>query len=186
MTSHEEPDDVYVRGQEILDGGRIELAAYDPQWPRLYDEEERHVRETLGDRVVLIEHTGSTSVPGLAAKPIIDMLLVVADPADEAAYVPDLERAGYVLTVREADWYEHRLFKRPTGIALHLHVHPPSSPEIRRNLAFRDHLRTNDADRALYERTKQELATRQWRYMQDYADAKGDVIEQIIARALRR
>ncbi|UPK73992.1 GrpB family protein [Nocardioidaceae bacterium SCSIO 66511] len=183
MTSRESPDEVYVVGQEILDKP-IELLAYDPEWPRLYAAEERRVRDALGERIVALEHIGSTSVPGLAAKPIIDMLLVVTDPANEPAYVPDLERAGYELTVREPDWHEHRLFKRPNGIALHLHVYPPACPEIRRYLAFRDHLRTDDADRALYERTKRELATREWRYMQDYADAKTDVVETIIARAL--
>lgn len=178
----ETPTDVHLLGQDILDG-QIRLDAYDPEWPRLYEQEAHRVRNALGERVVLLEHIGSTSVPGLTAKPIIDMLLVVADPADESTYVADLEQAGYVLTIREADWYEHRLFKRPSGTNLHLHVHPPSSPEVRRNLAFRDHLRTDEADRALYERTKRGLATRHWRYLQEYADAKGEVIEEIIARA---
>ena len=67
----------------------------------------------LGDRVRLLEHAGSTSVPGLAAKPIIDMVLAVADSADEAAYVPSMEAAGYVLRIREPDWHQHRLFQRP-------------------------------------------------------------------------
>ena len=179
----EKPTDVYVLGQEIINGP-LRLDPYDPEWSRQYAVEARRVRAALGDRVLRIEHIGSTSVPGLAAKPIIDMLLVVADPGDEETYVPDLEEAGYVLHIREPDWYEHRLFKRPDGTDLHLHVHPPSSPEIRRNLALRDHLRTDAADRDLYERTKRELAGRTWRYMQDYADAKGEVIEQILARAL--
>lgn len=181
----EEPTDLYPLGQEILDAP-IRLDPYDSEWPRWYDQEARRISDALGERIVRLEHVGSTSVPGLTAKPIIDVLLVVADPADEEAYVPDLEQAGYVLNVREPDWHEHRLFKRPSGTDLHLHVHPPSSPEIRRNLAFRDHLRTDDADRALYERTKQSLASRRWRHMQDYADAKGELIEQIIARALAR
>ena len=184
-TPREAPTETYLLGQEILNGP-MQLDRYNPEWPRWYELEAQRVRVALGDRIVRLEHIGSTSVPGLPAKPIIDMLLVVADPADEASYVPDLEDVGYVLNVREPDWHEHRLFKRPNGTNLHLHVHPPSSPEIRRNLAFRDHLRTDAADRDLYEQTKQELAGRHWRYMQDYADAKGEVIEQIIARASQR
>src|SRR6266513_4010027 len=88
----------------------IQIVDYDPEWPRLYEREAERVQSTLGDRVLLIEHVGSTSVPGLAAKPRIDILLVVADSADEQAYVPVLEAAGYVLRIREPDWYEHRAF----------------------------------------------------------------------------
>ncbi|MDN5855746.1 MAG: GrpB family protein, partial [Actinomycetia bacterium] len=124
----EEPTGAYLLGQEILNGP-MRLDPYNPEWPRWFDLEEQRVRDALGDRVVRLEHIGSTSVPGLTAKPIIDMLLVVADPADEQSYVADLERAGYVLHIREPDWHEHRLFKRPHGTDLHLHVHPPSSPE---------------------------------------------------------
>jgi GrpB-like predicted nucleotidyltransferase (UPF0157 family) len=142
------------------------------------------VRAALGDRVLLLEHVGSTSVPGLAAKPRIDMLLVVADSTDEAAYVPALEAAGYVLHIREPDWYEHRMFKGP-DTAVNLHVFSPGCPEIERMLLFRDWLRGNASDRRLYERTKRELARREWAYGQHYADAKAPVVEEIIARARR-
>jgi GrpB-like predicted nucleotidyltransferase (UPF0157 family) len=163
--------------------GGIPLADYDPAWPRLYRREADRIRAILGDRVIAIEHTGSTSVPGLAAKPIVDMLLVVPDSADEPAYVPALEAAGYVLRIREPDWYEHRVFKGP-DTDINLHVLSDGCPEIRRVLAFRDRLRADDDDRALYERTKRELAGRDWKYVQNYADAKTEVIEGIIARAL--
>jgi len=83
----------------------ITLAEYDPAWPLLYAREAEKVRTALGDCVVLLEHTGSTSVPGLAAKPIIDMTLAVADTTAEGDYVPPLEAAGYVLRIREPDWY---------------------------------------------------------------------------------
>ena len=83
----------------------IQIADYDPEWPRLFEREAARLQATLGERVLLLEHVGSTSVPELAAKPKIDMLLVVANSADEPAYVPDLEAAGYVLRVREPDWY---------------------------------------------------------------------------------
>lgn len=132
-----------------------------------------------------VEHVGSTSVPGLVAKPIIDMLLVVTDSSAEAEYVPPMEAAGYTLRIREPDWYEHRLFKGPLA-NINLHVFSAGCREISRMLRFRDHLRGNEDDRELYQRTKQELAARQWRYVQEYADAKTEVVEAIIARASGR
>lgn len=162
--------------------GPIQLVDYDPAWPRLFVREADQVRTALGNRVLLLEHVGSTSVPGLAAKPRIDMLLVVADPGDEVAYVPSLEAAGYVLRIREPDWYEHRMLE---GVerAVNLHVLPLGCPEIDRMLGFRDRLRRNQADRRLYERAKRELAQQEWTYGQNYADAKTAVVEEIIARA---
>lgn len=155
------------------------LASYNPQWPGLYGREADRIRSVLGDRVLLLEHVGSTSVPGLAAKPIIDILLVVADPADEPSYVSPLESAGYRLVIREPDWHQHRVLKGP-DTNINLHVHPPGSPEIEAHLRFRDHLRADQADRELYERVKQELAGRQWTYIQQYADAKTEVITAIM------
>jgi GrpB-like predicted nucleotidyltransferase (UPF0157 family) len=162
--------------------GKIRLADYDPAWPGLFEREAARIRAALGDRVLRLEHIGSTSVPGLAAKPVIDILLIVADPADEDAYVAPLERAGYRLIIREPGWHQHRLLKGP-DTDINLHVHPPDSPEVGRNLRFRDHLRADPADRALYERTKRELAAQDWTYTQQYADAKSDVVEAILLRS---
>ena len=162
--------------------GPINIVDYDPQWPRLFEREADRVQAALGDRVLLIEHVGSTSVPGLAAKPRIDALLVVADSSEESAYVPALEDAGYVLHIREPDWYEHRLFKGP-DMDINLHVFSPGCPEIDRMLLFRDWLRNNASDRMLYERTKRELARKDWKYTQNYADAKTEVVEDILTRA---
>ncbi len=158
------------------------IVDYDPQWPRLYEREAARVRSALGERVLLLEHVGSTSVPGLAAKPRIDMLLVVANTADEPSYVPSLEAAGYILTIREPDWYEHRCFKGP-DTDINLHVFSSGCTEIKRMLLFRDWLRSNDSDRLLYERTKRELANNNWKYVQNYADAKTSIINAILARA---
>jgi GrpB-like predicted nucleotidyltransferase (UPF0157 family) len=160
----------------------ITLVAYDPAWPGLFEREDHRIRGALRDRVVRLEHTGSTSVPGLAAKPCIDMTLVVPDSSDESTYAPDLEAAGYKLAIREPDWFEHRVFKGP-DTNVNLHVFSPGSPEIERMVGFRDWLRTHDDDRDLYERTKRELAAKEWQYVQNYADAKTTVVEQIIARA---
>jgi GrpB-like predicted nucleotidyltransferase (UPF0157 family) len=170
-------------GEPTRADGPITLADYDPRWPALYEHEATRIRAALGDRVLLLEHAGSTSVPGLAAKPVIDIVLGVADPADEPAYVPDLETAGYVLRIREQDWFEHRMFTE-TDPSVQVHVFAADSTEIVRMLAFRDRLRTHDDERQLYEKTKRELGARHWTYVQDYADAKGDVVEGIIARAL--
>ena len=126
----------------------IRVVPYDPAWPRLFDREAARIRAALGDRALRLEHVGSTSVPGLAAKPRIDILLVVADSGDEPAYVPALEAAGYALRIREPEWYEHRVFKGP-DTDVNLHVFSPGCPEIDRMLGFRDHLRADDADRAL-------------------------------------
>jgi GrpB-like predicted nucleotidyltransferase (UPF0157 family) len=161
----------------------VELVEYDPEWPRLYEIEAARVRAALGDRVLILEHCGSTSVPGLAAKPIIDMLLILENTADEAAYVPDMEAAGFVLHIRESDWHEHRLFRGP-GARINLHVFSRDCVEIERMLSFRDRLRTIPEEREFYLRTKRELAAQTWKYVQHYADAKTEVVEGIIARAL--
>ena len=160
----------------------IVVAPYNDEWPRLYAAEAGKIRAALGERALLLEHAGSTSVPGLAAKPLIDIVLVVADPADEAAYVPALETAGYALRIREPDWYQHRMLKRASP-EVNLHVFGPDCEEVERMLLMRDWLRSDAADRELYARTKRELAQRDWIYMQEYADAKGEVVEAILARA---
>ena len=183
MLSREDELQAVTIGAPTRVDGPIVLAEYDPAWARLYEREADRVRATLGPRARLLEHAGSTSVPGLAAKPIIDMVLAVADSADEAAYVPPLESAGYVLRIREPDWHEHRLFKGKDA-NINLHTFSDGSSEIRRMLAFRDRLRTHDDERDLYLATKRELAARHWTYVQDYADAKGEVVEAIIARAV--
>jgi GrpB-like predicted nucleotidyltransferase (UPF0157 family) len=160
----------------------IHLAEYDPDWPRLFEREAQRIRGALGAAAVLVEHVGSTSVRGLAAKPIIDICLAVPDSSVEETYVPQLHAAGYVLRIREPDWHEHRLFKGP-DTNVNLHVFSVGSVEIDRMLRFRDWLRTHDHDRRLYETAKRELSSRTWKYVQNYADAKSAVVEGIIARA---
>ena len=162
--------------------GKVQVVDYDPAWPGLFRREAERIRAVLGERVVLLEHVGSTSVPGLAAKPVIDILLVVPDSADEPAWLPDLEATGYTLVIREPDWYQHRCLKGP-DTNLNLHVYSPGCLEIERYLTFRDRLRAHPGDRARYQRVKRELAERDWTYVQEYADAKGEVVEAIIARA---
>jgi GrpB-like predicted nucleotidyltransferase (UPF0157 family) len=174
---------VTLGDREPLDD-RIQLVPYDPNWPSMFSRAAGSVRAALSERAFLIEHVGSTAVPGLSAKPIIDMVLAVEDSRDEASYVPPLEARGFVLRAREPDWFEHRfLTLESEDMAWQLHVFSAGCDEVERMLAFRDWLRTNDGDRSLYESTKKALAARTWRHVQNYADAKSDVVRQILERA---
>jgi GrpB-like predicted nucleotidyltransferase (UPF0157 family)/GNAT superfamily N-acetyltransferase len=165
-------------------GGRVVIVDYDPQWTELFEREAARIRAVLAARALRIEHVGSTSVPGLPAKPVIDMVLVVTDSADETAYAPALAATGYRLHVREAHWYEHRMFKGP-DTDINLHTFSAGCSEIDRMVMFRDWLRVHPADRELYARTKLALAQREWTFVQTYADAKTAVIHRIMARARR-
>jgi GrpB-like predicted nucleotidyltransferase (UPF0157 family) len=162
----------------------IHLAPYDPAWPSLFTRLRKEIGKALGNDILLLEHVGSTSVPGLSAKPIIDMVMAVADSSDEAAYVRPLQEKGYTLRIREPDWYEHRLLKPPEAPA-NLHVFSAGCPEIEQMVLFRDWLRNHTDDRLLYEATKRDLAARTWEYTQNYADAKSEVVQAILARARR-
>ena len=161
---------------------RVALAEADPAWPQRYEEHARRIRAVLGETAKRVEHIGSTAVPSLAAKPIVDILLVVEDSADEGSYLPHLEAAGYQLRVREPDFDEHRMLRTPSR-DVHLHVFPTGSSEVDRYLVLRDHLRSDPEARGLYQARKRELAGREWPTMDHYAQAKGEIIEAMIAEA---
>jgi GrpB-like predicted nucleotidyltransferase (UPF0157 family) len=169
----------------VLVGGRervaITIADYDPAWPARFARERDRIAVALSDGVaVRIEHIGSTAVPGLAAKPIVDILVTVADPNDDAAFTAALEDAGYQLRVREPG---HRMFRTPQR-DVHVHVWADDDPEVERYLRLRDHLRDSPEDRAAYERLKRDLAARgDWEDMNHYAQAKSELIETLLARA---
>jgi GrpB-like predicted nucleotidyltransferase (UPF0157 family) len=176
-----------ARAQDVFVGGppekvAIRIVDYDLTWPTRFDLEKERIGTALGPLALAVEHLGSTSVPGLAAKPVIDICVAVDDSADEASYVPALEAAGYELRVSEPDWHEHRMLRTPAR-DVHVHIFTVGSSEIARHVACRDWLRSNDADRELYASTKRELAQRDWPTMQHYADAKTTVIEAILTRA---
>ena len=172
--------DMMVEGQ-APSTGPIRLAAYDPEWPARFEEEKSRISTALGPTARTVEHVGSTSVPGLIAKPIIDIVLVVPDSSDEARYVPPLQRAHYILRIRERDWHDRVL--RGAIIRSNVHVFSEDCPEIERMLLFRDRLRNHPDDRDLYAAQKRTLASRQWAFVQDYADAKSGVVEEILTRA---
>ena len=160
---------------------KVSLAPSSSEWPRIFDAERDRIVSALGDIALEVHHAGSTSVPGLRAKPIIDIVLVVPDTTDEGAYVPPLEAIGYSLRLREPEWFEHRLLRHDAP-TVNLHVFPTRCVEVARMLAFRDHLRRNDGDRLLYESTKAALSEREWPTVQDYANAKDEVVADILSR----
>ncbi len=165
-----------------LIGGRehreIVIVDYDPSWPVRFELEQERLASALGPLALAIEHVGSTAVPGLAAKAIVDLLITVSDPGEESLRGP-LEAAGYELRVREP---AHRMFRTPER-DVHVHLWAAHDPEVERLLRFRDRLRASPADRVAYEQLKRELARRRWPDMNAYADAKGPLIESILSRA---
>jgi len=162
--------------------GPITVVPYNPTWPTQYEHAAANILAALGNRIISLQHIGSTSVPGLPAKPIIDIQLLVEDSADEGAYATPLEEAGYTLRIREPEWEQHRLFKG-TNPDVNVHVFSRGSQQSLRHLAFRDRMRDHNDERDLYAAVKLDLAARTWAYVQDYADAKNEVIDQIVARS---
>ncbi|HEY2706514.1 MAG TPA: GrpB family protein [Caulobacteraceae bacterium] len=187
MTKKPETDEemaaIRISGTVTAHNAEIYLAPYDPAWPAQYEGEAAKIRAALGDAVLVLEHVGSTSIPGLPAKPIIDIMLALADSADEDAYVPALTARGYRLHLREPDWEQHRVMKGDSPL-VNLHVFTVGSREIERMVGFRDRCRTQPEEFELYLSTKQGLAGQVWRHVQHYANAKGEVVEAIIGRAL--
>src|SRR5918997_1426343 len=156
MSKDSAPNDpIGQRMREVVIGDieprKVVVADYDPAWPERFRCEETKIRAALGERALAIEHIGSTSVPGLAAKPIVDVLLVVEDSADESSYLPALEGAGYVLRVREPELDGHRMFRTPAR-DVHVHVYSSVSREIERYRLLRDRLREREEERELYAR----------------------------------
>jgi GrpB-like predicted nucleotidyltransferase (UPF0157 family) len=159
----------------------VEVVPPDPGWPDEFERVRAQVLEALGERVLSIEHVGSTSVPGLWAKPVIDVDVTVADSGDEASYLPDLEAAGFELRVREPEWEEHRCLRGDDPPA-NVHVWSTGCIEAQRHRAFRDWLRENEADRRAYAALKRDLAGRGFTDVMDYNTAKGGLIYDIYER----
>nr|WP_225983854.1 GrpB family protein [Epidermidibacterium keratini] len=162
----------------------IVITEYDARWPATFEAVEARIRNALGSKALQIEHVGSTSVPGLAAKPVIDVDVVVADSAHEAAYVPALEDFGFALRVREPQWHEHRML-RGEDPPVNLHVFSPDCPEVIRHVMFRDWLREHPDDRASYAEIKRAAAaetTSAGGVVMDYNRRKEAVVREIYDR----
>ena len=177
-----DPEQLDAYLDQVLIGGRerrpVVLAESDPTWAQRFAHERARIIAALGPSARRVEHIGSTAVPGLAAKPIVDVLVAVRDPDDDRIVVA-LQRAGYVLRVREPG---HRMLRTP-ALDVHVHVWAEADPEVDRCLRFRDRLRASAEDRSAYEGLKRALATRDWADLNEYANAKGPLIEAILARA---
>ena len=159
----------------------IVIEDYDPAWADRFATARSLLDQALDGQVVAIEHVGSTSVPGLAAKPIIDIDLLIEDTADESRYIPALERAGYRLVLREPWWFGHRMLVS-SAEDVHLHVWPRTAPEPIRHRLFRDWLRSHPQDRDLYAAVKRRIAQDTADQPGDYSLAKNEVIDHIYTR----
>lgn len=175
-------DDFDEHLQQALIGGleqrKIVIAAYDSEWPLRFEIERHRILNALGNETFSVHHIGSTAVPGLAAKPIIDMILVGPDPDEESTYVPTLQDVGYALRVREPG---HTML-RTGSVDVHLHCWN-SHTDIERHLLFRDWLRVNETDRRRYETLKRQLSEQNWLDTNYYSRAKSNVIEEMMMRA---
>jgi GrpB-like predicted nucleotidyltransferase (UPF0157 family) len=184
IVSHHEPEpdsNPWVQGKPPEE--EIDVVVYDPRWPEMFVELAKAIETALGEVALRIDHIGSTAVPGLAAKPVIDMDLTVQDPADEETYVNALEKLDYQLIIREPDWHQHRCL-RLDAPRVNLHVFGPDCPENIRHLLFRDWLRAHPEERELYEQAKR-AALVGARYVMDYNLSKQPVIRDIYARVFR-
>lgn len=167
----------------------LEVVPYNPQWPEIFSSIKQQIITALGTEVVLaVYHTGSTSIPDLPAKPIIDIDLVVRDVTAESGYVAPLEAAGFKFLLREPHWHEHRFFYTYVPYAVNLHVWGPDSPEVTRHQIFRNRILENAEDKALYVKAKQAAAETigaKGGNMQDYNELKEDTIRKILRNAFR-
>ncbi|WP_328371741.1 GrpB family protein [Micromonospora zamorensis] len=161
--------------------GSVVIEEYDRAWARRFTAVRSSLTEALGALIIAVEHVGSTAVPGLAAKPVIDIDLVIEDTAEESGYLPALERLGYRLVLREPWWHGHRMLLSAAE-DVNLHVWPQGAPEPVRHRLFRDWLRSHPQDRELYAATKRRLARDTAHRPRDYSLAKNDVIDEIYAR----
>ena len=188
ITRHDDADP----DEEVCVGERpptrpIFVVDPDPSWPAQFNELADRVRRALGDRVLALEHVGSTSVPDLAAKPVIDIDLTVIDSSDEAAYVPALEQVGFLLHIREPRWHEHRCMVS-TSPAANLHIWSPGSPEVIRHRMFRDWLRDHPEDRVRYadaKRVSADETTAADEAVMAYNLRKQPIVREILDRMFR-
>ena len=183
MKDTEKPRRPDVDDVDLIGGSEkrhLEVVGYDDRWPEIFAEHRARLVAALRGVPVEIEHIGSTSVPGLPAKPIIDIVVAVDDITAEEDYLDPIVAAGYVLRVREPG---HRLVRTPAR-DVHVHIFQKGDAAVTKYLLFRDRLRDDADDRALYARTKHALISQGFDDMNAYSDAKTDVIAGVLARAV--
>ena len=168
---------------DVRDGSgatQIEVVDYDPAWPLDFQQKKAQLLQTLGDLLVAVEHAGSTSVPGLAAKPVVDIWAALRAPL-ERHHIDAMAGIGYEY-LGEAGMAGHDLFVKRSRLPCNLHCYPAGHPEWARHLAFRDWLRTHPAGAADYASLKRELAERFRCDRLAYTEAKSDFIEAALAQ----
>lgn len=164
---------------------RVALQPYDPHWPARFEHVRSRIAAALGADAVSIDHVGSTSVPGLDAKPILDILVARAPSAARARWVATLAPLGYTHAREDStDQGEGQWYFRDPANTVHVHAYDAGTRAHRRHLAFRDALRRDAGLRAEYVALKRELAAREWGAVQDYADAKTAFIRNVEREAL--
>jgi GrpB-like predicted nucleotidyltransferase (UPF0157 family) len=167
---------------------KLIVADYSPAWPGLFEEEKRLLETVVPAGVGVIEHVGSTSVPGLAAKPIIDIMIGLHDFSTVDALVPAIVALGYEYIPKYEDVMPYRrYFRRMLGEAHthHIHMVATGTEFWDRHLLFRDYLRANPDASDRYASLKRMLAEREWNDMNDYAAAKTDFIRGIENEAMQ-
>jgi GrpB-like predicted nucleotidyltransferase (UPF0157 family) len=157
----------------------IKIVSYDQNWPKKFEKHKETIQKALGSTANRIDHIGSTSVPDLPAKPIIDIQVSIDNPENESTYVPKLEKHGYILRVREDG---HRMLRTPE-LDVHIHICQSGSDWEQRHLLLKDWLLRNEKDKIKYQKLKEKLSKQNWKTMNHYADAKGELIEEIMKRA---
>lgn len=180
--SEGDPDEnPWVKGKPAP--SHIQVVPYDPKWAECYQQQQNHIRAALKDKALSIAHVGSTAVPNLAAKPVIDIDLIVANPEDEESYIPLLEELGFELTIREPSWHQHRMLKLQNP-QVNLHVFAPNCPEHLRHLLFRNWLIEHPEDCAKYANAKL-TAMVGVNSVKDYNDNKNAVVRDIYSRLFK-
>ncbi len=165
---------------------QVSIVPYDPEWPGRFGEERRILAAVFAGSDAIIEHVGSTAVPGLGAKPVIDVLIGVPILVEVESRIPALEGAGYEHVAEyEEQLPDRRYFRKPRfgARAFHVHCVVTGSHFWTHHLAFRDYLRAHPESAAAYYEFKRELARRVSKW--EYTAAKGPFIESILASAMR-
>jgi GrpB-like predicted nucleotidyltransferase (UPF0157 family) len=179
-----------VGAWSFKDMDEVEIVNYDPRWPELFDEEAKRLRAILDPSLIVgLEHFGSTAVPGLSAKPIIDILIAVSSLADaRASFVEALRNLDYVYWADNPK--QDRMFfvkgMPPFGSrrSHHVHVTEPDG-EMWQRLAFRDYLRAHPEQAQTYERLKRRLAAEHQADREAYTDAKSAYVESVMRKAMQ-
>ena len=167
-----------------LESGTVRLVPYDERWPGLFQAEAARIVATLAPLELVVEHTGSTAVPGLTAKPVLDILAGYKDPAILLALITGLQRAGYLHRGPQGI-PDREFFRRGNPRSYHLHLTQVGSQFWSNHLSFRDHLRTDSALRDSYAALKLQLAARHPNDREAYIEGKSEFVRAVLAKERR-